>query len=450
VLSRRGLLGAGVGAGLGATGLVGIGGLTAGAFADTGDNPASMSPDCVNEWIDTLFDVTWASGPSPTNAARMYAYCAIAMYESVAPHARLLRSLSGQLTELSDLPKPPSGRIDLPCVIAASVGAVASHLFAQAPEAARQLIADRLASQTTGRRSTGVPAGVVRTSLEHGRRLGARLNAWIDTDGRAGTVGRPYSPPVGPGLWRPTPPNFGTAIEPYWSEVRPMILKTADEVEPAPHVPFSTVEGSPFWEQANLTMQTGLALTATQRRIAMFWRDNPVTSALPSGHWMRVVRQVSDQHGLSLADTVEAYARAGAALHDAFLNCWTWKYRFNLVRPVSYIQDVIQADVPAAEKWQSWVNSPQFPEYSSGHSVGSRAASTVLTELLGERAYVDHHPAAPGGGDTRSFGSFHEAANEAALSRLYGGIHYLMGIENGKTQGDQVGALVIARLQTRR
>ncbi|MDP3891695.1 vanadium-dependent haloperoxidase [Nocardioides sp.] len=451
-LTRRGLLGAGVGVGAGAVGVgvAGPGGLSTSAMAAGGNPSDSGSPDCVNAWIDTLFDVTWAEGPSPTNAARMYAYCALAMYESVAPHTQTLRSLTGQLSDLGGLPRPPAGRVDLPCVVAGSVGAVAGRLFAEASASSRELLAETMTSQVAARRSTGVPAGVIRTSLEHGRRLGARLNAWIDTDGYAGTVGRAYTPPAGPDLWRPTPPNFGAAIEPYWSEVRPLVLRTAAEVAPAPPVSFSTVEGSPFWEQANLTLQTGLALTASQRRIAMFWRDNPVTSGLPSGHWMRVVRQFSAQHGLSLAETVEAYARVGVALHDAFLNCWTWKYRYRLLRPVSYVHEYIQADLPPAQQWQSFVNSPQFPEYSSGHSVASRAASTVLTDLLGERTYVDHHPAAPGGGDTRGFDSFHQAADEAAISRLYGGIHYLMGIENGKAQGDDIGALVIDRLRTRR
>ena len=99
--------------------------------------------------------------------------------------------------------------------------------------------------------------------------------------------------------------------------------------------------------------------------------------------------------------------------------------------------------------WATFVNSPQFPEYTSGHSVASRAASTVLTDLLGTFAYVDdsHRDR---GLPARSFTSFHHAADEAAQSRLYGGIHFPMGIENGKAQGDQVGALVLARLRTRK
>jgi hypothetical protein len=437
VVSRRGLL---LGAG-GVAGLAAAGQPFAAYSVDVRD-PDLMSSACANDWFLSLYDVVWAEGPSPTNAARIYNYCTLAMYEAVAPHSASLRSMAGQLTALGKLPQPPPGRVDVPCILAGAVSTVADHLFATATAPSRQRLADTFSAQVAARRAAGVPLGVVDVSVEHGRRLGKALSAWISSDGYAGIVGRPYTPPVGPDKWRPTPPNFGTAIEPYWSEIRPMVLHGAAEVAPVPHIPFSTEPGSPFWEQAMLTYQTEEATTDEQRAIALYWRDNPITSGLPSGHWLNVVREVSQQHALSLSQTVEAYARTGVALHDAFLNCWTWKYRYNLLRPVTYVQAYID---PA---WVTNVNTPQFPEYTSGHSVGSRAASTVLTDLLGDLPFVDTARAVTGQ-PTRSFTSFHQAADMAAISRLYGGIHYLMGIENGKAQGDQIGALVIDRLQTR-
>ena len=120
--------------------------------------------------------------------------------------------------------------------------------------------------------------------------------------------------------------------------------------------------------------------------------------------------------------------RLGVALHDAFLCCWTWKYRYQLIRPVSYVRDHIDPD------WNTLVNTPQFPEYTSGHSVGSGAAGLVLTSLLGTFGFTDatglsrNLPA-------RAFTSFDHAVEEAAVSRLYGGIHYPMGIEHGIEQG---------------
>ncbi len=428
----------------------GVGGLAGLALAGTslpahaaGSRPGTdSSAETAHAWMATVYDVVWPEGLTPTNAARVYAYCAIAMYEAVAPVLDL-QSLGRQLTGLGSLPKPPPGRLDLASAMSASIATVAGSLFAGAAASSRELLARTYQEQVGLRRDAGVPDGVVKSSLAHGRRVGQALNAWIDGDGRSSIVGLPYTPPVGPDKWEPTPPNYGTAIEPYWGRIRPMVLREAAEVAPQQHVPYSDVAHSDFWEQANLTYETGLTLTDEQRAIARFWTDNPLLSGLPSGHWMLTVLQFSRQQQLPLASALEAYARLGVGLHDAFLNCWSWKYRFNLLRPVTYVRRHIDPT------WNTFVNTPQFPEFTSGHSVASRAASTVLTDLFGDVPYLDDSHA-PRNMAARRFSSFTHAADEAAQSRLYGGIHYAMGIELGKLQGDAVGALVVDRLQTRR
>ncbi|NEE01571.1 vanadium-dependent haloperoxidase [Phytoactinopolyspora halotolerans] len=437
VSRRAALLGGLGGVVLGATPLTGAAGGTS-----AGD-PSRQPPDTANAWMAAVYDVVWPEDLTPTNAARVYNYIAIAMYEAVVPGTQHLRSLGGQLSGLGRLPKPPSGRLDWPAVLTGSVSTVADHLFTDASETSKELLARTFASQVGARKAAGTPKGVLTNSLDHGRRIGRALTEWIADDGYDGIAGRTYTPPEGPDKWQPTPPNYRSAVEPYWSQIRPMILRDAAEIVPDPHLPFSADEGSDFWEQAMTVYRTAQELTDEQRAIARFWTDNPLLSGLPSGHWMLIASQVSDRDGLSLTDTVEAYARLGVALHDAFLNCWTWKYRLNLLRPVTYVRRYIDPE------WNTFVNSPQFPEYTSGHSVASRAAATVLTDLLGSRAFVDDSHA-PRGMPARSFTSFMEAADEAAQSRLYGNIHYPMGIEAGKVQGDRIGALVIERLRTRR
>jgi membrane-associated phospholipid phosphatase len=432
------------GAGLaGMTGMTGI--ASAGLLQESSSNPTRdpdlLTGDSAHAWVKAVYNVVWNGGSStPTNAARIYCALAVAMYESVAPASSTLRTLSGQLTDLRPLPQTPAGKTDPVCVMAGAVRTLTDYLFFRSAPVSSTL-PQTFTDQVRARRAAGVPASVVSASIEHGVRLGRDVVAWVSTDGYEGTL-RPYLPPLGDGLWRSSPPNFGEAIGPYFAEVRPMVLASADEVAPVAPLPYSATEGSPFWEQASTTYQTGLALTEAQRLTAMFWRDNPHTSGLPSGHWMQIVRQVCTQQGLSLTQSVEAYARLGVALHDAFLNCWTWKYRYNLIRPVDYVHDHIDPN------WQTWVATPPFPEYTSGHSVASAAAATVLTDLLGEVAFTDTNTITEWG--TRQFASFRVAANEAANSRLLGGIHYPMAIEFGLSQGDAVGALVVTRLQTRR
>jgi PAP2 superfamily len=444
-ISRRRFLGL---AGAGAAGLAGAGGLASVGWAlESGPSAPTRDPDLLpgdaaHRWVRAVYQAVWdAFESTPTSAARTYCLLAVAMYESVAPASGDLRTLAGQLTGLRPLPPASPGRLDPPCVMAGAVRTLTDYLFRDGGPGAATTLDAEFDRQIRARRVVGVPAGVVSESVEHGTDLGRDLVAWAATDGYLESL-RPYLPPVGEALWRPSPPNFGVAIGPYFSEVRPMLLTSNDEVAPVAPVPYSPDEGSAFWEQANATYQTGLALTQAQRLTAMFWRDNPHTSGLPSGHWMQIVRQFCVQQDLSLTRSVEAYARLGVVLHDAFLNCWTWKYRYNLIRPVDYVHDHIDPN------WQTWVATPPFPEYTSGHSVASAAASTVLTDLLGEVAFTDVNTIPDWG--TRSFANFREAAEEAAISRQYGGIHYPMAIQFGLDQGDAIAALHIARLQTRR
>lgn len=411
--------------------------------AEPGAPASRLASTWAADWVDTCFDLVWREGPTPPNAARCYAYVAIAMYEAARGGMPRHRSLGRQLNGLGRMPEPPGGTVDWAVALAGSAHAAAHTVYAgSAPERLATLDA-LLERQVDARRAAGVRPVVVRRSLGHGRAVAASVAAWISGDGYAGTVGRDWTPPVGESLWVSTPPNFRPAIEPYWSEVRPIVMRSAGEVEPVPHLPFSTEPGSPFRRQAETVLETGRALTDEQRAIARFWTDNPLLSGLPSGHWMRLVTQVAAQQRLDLGATVEALALAGIALHDAFLSCWTAKYRYHLLRPVTYINRYLDPG------FATFVNSPQFPEYTSGHSVASRATSTVLTALLGRVAFLDDShrdrdlPA-------RAYADFHAAADEAAQSRLYGGIHYPMGIENGKDHGDLVGLLVLARVRTRR
>lgn len=380
----------------------------------------------------------------------MYAYFSIAMYEAVLGGMPQHRSMAGQLTDLQPLPPPlHRGQIDWPSSLSASASMVLTSVLPFVSTTARGVLASANDARLAERRAAGVSQRSVDASVAHGRAVGAALVRWIATDGAAGAA-RPYVPPTGqPHLWESTPPNFRPAIEPYCSEVRTLILRSNDEVEPEPHISFDPDPASAFGQQARATYDQFFANTAETRAIAQFWTDNPgsftpplgTPTGLPSGHWMMICSQASRQLGLRLDDAVEAYARVGVALHDAFVNCWTWKYRFQLLRPVTYINRYID---PA---WRSFINTPQFPEYTSGHSVASPAAALVLTDLMGSFAFTDDTHA--GRQPARRFDSFNHAATEAAQSRLYGGIHYPMAIENGLDQGSEIAALVRARLRTR-
>jgi hypothetical protein len=211
---------------------------------------------------------------------------------------------------------------------------------------------------------------------------------------------------------------------------------------PAPPL-YSEAPTSEFFRDAQEVYDTGTTLTPEQQTIAQYWADGPGMTGTPAGHWIAIVGQVVTAHRLSLMAAAEAYARVGIAIADAFIASWHTKYVYNLVRPVTYIRDVID---PA---WAPFLVTPPFPEYTSGHSVQSGAAATVLTDLFGEVAFTDTTHADHGLEPAlapRTFPSFQAAAAEAAISRLYGGIHFRPAIERGLEQGACVGQKVLEQV----
>jgi len=179
-------------------------------------------------------------------------------------------------------------------------------------------------------------------------------------------------------------------------------------------------------------------LTPEQRDIALFWADDPGATATPPGHWISILNQVLETQGVVLDRAAEAYAKVGIALADSFIGCWHAKYQYNLIRPVTVIRAKLDPD------WLPLVNTPPFPEYPSGHSVQSAAAAEVLTDLFGDRYAFTDQTHADRGYLPRSFESFRAAAEEAAISRLYGGIHYRSAIEQGLAEGRCIGQQVNA------
>jgi hypothetical protein len=206
-------------------------------------------------------------------------------------------------------------------------------------------------------------------------------------------------------------------------------------------VPYSEDASSDFYAQAREVYDTSQNLTVEQKAKVLFWADGPGMTGTPPGHWVSIVNLISEEQELSLEQAAELHALVSIGLADAFISCWKEKYRLPLIRPESYIQQNIDPN------WEPLIPTPPFPEYPSGHSAASAAAAEILTGLLGPMAFTDTTHASRGLG-VRHFASFTEAAEEAAMSRLYGGIHYRMGIENGLAQGQCIGQTVLERVKT--
>ena len=232
------------------------------------------------------------------------------------------------------------------------------------------------------------------------------------------------------------------ATEPYWGTLRPFVMRTPNECAPPPPAEFSTAPGSDFYAEAKRVYDVSKSATEDQRLTVLYWADNPGQTGTPTGHWLSIGSQMVSQLGLTTEQAAELFVLGTIAQSDAFVGIWHEKFRSNVLRPFTYIRRHIDP------RWQTVITSPSFPEYPSGHSGQSAAAAGVFTALLGQIAFDDSTNLALGH-PVRRFPSFTAAADEAAMSRLYAGIHYQMGNEAGKGLGRCVAEKVLERVHTR-
>lgn len=380
-------------------------------------------------------------GFSPPVASRAFAYAGVALYESLIPGMPDNLTLAGQLRGLPDLPHTGRSRaFHWPTVANAAMASVLRDLFPTAPAGLRVRV-DDLEAWFAGRFGADAPPGIFRRSVDRGQEVAAGVFDWSrDDGGHEGFIrnsSSSYVPPSGPGLWVPTPPAFLPALQPYWGSNRTFAAPSGANPSVGAHTPYSEESGSPFAAEAMEVYEVAGRLSDEQRAIALFWADDPGTTSTPPGHSISILTQVLRAEHSSLAFAAEAYAKMGIAVADAFICCWHAKYAVNLLRPITYVRAHIDPG------WTPLVTTPPFPEHPSGHSVQSAAAAHVLTDLFGARSFTDRTHDARGFAP-RSFGSFVEAADEAAISRLYGGIHFRPAIELGLDQGTSIGEVVAA------
>lgn len=400
--------------------------------------------EVATEWFSLqLALVETTPGFSPPVASRAFAYTGVTLYEALVPAMPGYQSLAGQLNDLEPLPQPLSNlEYDWETVANSALAEITRRLFAHTSEE-NQAAIDTLYTRFASAREQVLSPQVFTRSEMYGRSVASAIYRWSMTDGghegELTSFRADFVPPEGAGMWIPTPRRSGDpqpALQPYWGDNRPFALTAGDECMPVPPPEYAEEPESAFYREALEVYDVERHRTPEQEAIALFWADNPAESATPPGHSISILTQILEQENAPLSFAAEAYARLGVAVADAFIGCWNAKYTYNLVRPVTYIQGLID------ETWLPILTTPPFPEYPSGHSVQSGAAAEVLTALFGEDyGFTDHTHDAKGYAP-RSFASFNAFAEEAALSRLYGGIHYRAAIEQGLAQGRCIGERV--------
>lgn len=391
---------------------------------------------------------------SPPVASRIYTYPNIAAFEVIAQNSKTYSSLQKQLKGLDSIPV-----LDAKTGVNKNVAALVAHMEVSKALVFSEELVEKF-RDSLYQKWGAINEKEFEVSKDYGMKVAERIKKWMGKDNYKQTRTLPKFSVFSsqPGRWQPTPPSYMDGIEPHWGEIRTLALDSASQFKPVPALPFSLDKNSPFFKQVQEVYDISQQMIkkgddSDEIKMAQFWDCNPYVTVnqghmmfakkkiTPGGHWMGIVKIACKKSKADFEKTVYAYTKTSIGLFDAFISCWDEKYRSNVVRPETIINQNIDED------WKPLLQTPPFPEYTSGHSVASTCAATILTSVFGDNfAYLDDTEL-PYGLPNRNFKSFNEAAKQAAMSRFYGGIHYKAAIVNGITQGKNVGNFIVEKLK---
>lgn len=390
---------------------------------------AAAHANSVTRWNNALLDAVATSSTPPPVASRAMAMTQAAVYDAV-------NAMDGRWTSYL----PNAVTVTDPCSRKAAV-ATAAHAVLSSLYPALQGDFDALLNRqlsglnNTVARDNGAALGLACAQ----NMLAARAN-----DGSGNVV--PYTPGNLPGQWRPTLPNFAPGLLPQWPTMTPFTMTAGDQFrQGGPPALDSAQYAASLNQVKELGRIDSATRTADQTEIAHLWAAGGGT-VTPPGQWNQIAQQIAHNEGMSITQSTRLFAALGVAVADAAIVAWDMKYEYDFWRPITAIQladtdgnDATEADL----SWLPLLPTPPFPEYVSGHSTFSRAAATILQLVTG----TDSHSFTVTDealGITRSFTSLDDAANEAGLSRIYGGIHYDFSNIEGQLAGQMLGEYIYA------
>lgn len=396
-----------------------------------------------------LIDVVMEDLFTPIVASRINTYPNIVAYEVLCKKDKKLSTLASRLNQFQGISNP-KGKVDYSLSALISFTTVGKKLI-YSEYMFDAFEKEELKLWLLKNRNDTV---LMKNSVSYGRQVGSEVIAWMKNDNYdyTRTLSR-YVLTDSLGAWIPTGPSYANALEPNWPLMRSFLFDSLSMIKAIPNVKYSEDKKSAYYKNAMALYNQSLNLDTTKRLIAWYWDNNPnilksdghvnyyIHKVSPHGHWIRIACQAVKNVGLDEYKTAELFTLLSIGIYEGVLSCWTEKYQSNALRPETYINRLI------APQWKSYIETPPFPEYTSGHSVLSSTSATILTALIPQpyaftdssEMYINMPP--------RKFKSFRAAADEASISRFYGGIHYMPALNNGIVQGKAVGNFVLKRLK---
>jgi len=420
-------------------------------FMSCGNRQVSMPADndIIHENEDKLTQLIIYDVFTPPVASRIYAYASLASYEAIRFQNPEYKSIIADLKGFDRPPLPQKGK---------------KYNFALAATKAFFMVSRKVTFSVDSLKSyednlyngfkIQLDDSAYARSITFGESVAKVILKRAAVDNYPQTRAKPkFLGSSEPGKWHPTPPDYLDGVEYCWGTMKTLVLDSSAQFTPPPPPPFSNDKKSEYFQQNLRLYEQSKHLTAEQLTIARYWDDNPFVmqhsghmmfankKITPGGHWIGITAIVCKKTHADAVRTAQAYALTSVAMFDAFISCWQEKYRSSYIRPVTVINEKIDAT------WLPILQTPPFPEYPSGHSTITRAAAVMLTHLFGNNFSFQDTSDLHYIGMQRHFTSFVQAANEASISRFYGGIHYVNSVNMGADQGKKVSEYIIKKLK---
>jgi hypothetical protein len=406
-----------------------------------------LQPSDMERVIQQMTDVMIHDITNPPLAARFFAYSCLAAYEVVALNDPAFISLKGKLNEFPELKRP-----EVTAEINKDIAALlAVYETAKVLQPSGKLMGELEQKWIDSLLNMGVSEEIMKHSLEFAKTVSVQILKYAKADRYNKISALPrYTPRNVEGTWYPTPPGYFPPVEPHFNTIRSFTLERPDQFKPEPPIPFSADKKAPFYTL--MEEIKNLSLSQEQKEIAAFWDCNPfalfdnghllvgMKKISPGAHWMGIANIACVDAKVSFSKAIQVNTVLAVGLMDGFQSCWDEKYRSNRIRPETAIRKYLDP------KWTPFLQTPPFPEYLSGHSTISSVSSVILTHFFGKEFTYTDTVEERYGLKARTYSSFEEAAEEASISRFYGGIHFMDAIENGQKQGQLVGKQVLNKV----
>lgn len=410
----------------------------------------SFDTEDLNYANSVLLESVMEDAFTPPVASRIYAYAHLAHYITLqSVHRDSLSEITSKLNGLDDFTVPEGTDVDAQLSALFAFSSIGKKLIYS-----EQFFNDLHTHLKDVALEKGYSEALIKNSEAYALQITKQLSDWIDKDMYVETRTYPrFTSTKQPENWRETPPDYTSALEPYWDNIRPLVIDSANVYTPKPLPVYDTNKNSDFYKMVYEVYDESLKTTVEKGKIAWFWDCNPILTVhkghmvttihkfTPPGHWLNIISQITTNEKSDYFTATKAYTLTSTAMFDAIIGAWYVKYKTDLVRPVTYIQEYIDPD------WNPILQTPPFPEYTSGHSATSASAAEVLTQIFGENYAFTDHTQLRFGLEERSFSSFREAAQQVNLSRFYGGIHYMQGVEEGGKQGAYIANIILKKLE---